>query len=63
MKTKHRDKDRTRDYAKVWLFFIFIGLYLELMLLRTILTYGMETSFIYSIISTYFGNIIYSTCA
>lgn len=23
MKTKHRDKDRTRDYAKVWLFFMY----------------------------------------
>lgn len=30
MKTKHRDKDRTRDYAKVWLFLCIIGLYLEL---------------------------------
>ena len=24
MKTKHRDKDRTRDYAKVWLFLCII---------------------------------------
>ena len=45
MKTKHRDKDRTRDYAKRYgYFYVLLDYIWNWMLLRTILTYGMETS-------------------
>ena len=64
MKTKHRDKDRTRDYAKVWLFFMYywiifgIGCYFG-----QYLPMEWRRPLSIALYSTYFGNIIYSTCA